>query len=111
VVRTRKELPRFFQDTRGEWRQPGVPAMEIFEGVRDARALTASWEDEYNTQRPHSSLGYQTDLPPLNEATWGARILGDHTMTMLKRQLKQVMEQVGCERVTDLPKHLVPSSA
>lgn len=35
-------------------------AMEIFEGVRDARALTASWRDEYNTQRPHSSLGYQT---------------------------------------------------
>lgn len=32
---------------------------------------------------------------------------GNHTMTMLKRQLKQVMEQVGCERVTDLPKHLV----
>jgi transposase InsO family protein len=35
-------------------------AMEIFDGVRDARALTASWRDEYNTQRPHSSLGYQT---------------------------------------------------
>jgi putative transposase len=35
-------------------------AMEIFDGVRDARALTASWKDEYNTQRPHSSLGYQT---------------------------------------------------
>lgn len=32
---------------------------------------------------------------------------GDHTMTMLKRQLKQVMEQVGCERVADLPRHLV----
>ena len=32
---------------------------------------------------------------------------GDHTMTMLKRQIKQVMEQVGCERVADLPKHLV----
>lgn len=32
---------------------------------------------------------------------------GDHTMAMLKRQLKQVMEQVGCERVTDFPKHLV----
>ncbi|MBB5035121.1 alpha-hydroxy acid oxidase [Prosthecobacter vanneervenii] len=31
----------------------------------------------------------------------------DHTMTMLKRQIKQVMEQVGCERVADLPKHLV----
>jgi putative transposase len=35
-------------------------AMEIFDGVRDARALTASWKDQYNTQRPHSSLGYQT---------------------------------------------------
>ena len=35
-------------------------AMEIFEGVRDARTLSASWRDEYNTQRPHSSLGYQT---------------------------------------------------
>jgi len=35
-------------------------AMEIFEGVRDARSLTVSWRDEYNTQRPHSSLGYQT---------------------------------------------------
>jgi putative transposase len=35
-------------------------AMEIFEGVRDARLLTAQWRAEYNTQRPHSSLGYQT---------------------------------------------------
>ena len=32
---------------------------------------------------------------------------GDHTITMLKRQLQQVMEQVACERVTDFPKHLV----
>ena len=42
---------------------------------------------------------------------YGVAALGatgaDHTMTMLKRQLKQVMEQVGCERVADLPKHLV----
>jgi len=37
-------------------------AMEIFDGVRDARTLTASWRDEYNTQRPHSSLGYQTPV-------------------------------------------------
>ena len=41
-------------------RRWSVLAMEIFEGVRDARALTALWRDEYNTQRPHSSLGYQT---------------------------------------------------
>lgn len=32
---------------------------------------------------------------------------GDHTMTMLKRQLQQVMEQVACERINDLPNHLV----
>lgn len=32
---------------------------------------------------------------------------GDHTITMLKRQLQQVMEQVACERVEDFPKHLI----
>ena len=31
---------------------------------------------------------------------------GDHTATMLKRQLQQVMEQVGCPSPNDLPKHL-----
>jgi len=32
---------------------------------------------------------------------------GDHAFTMLKRQLQQVMEQIGCPRVADLPRHLV----
>jgi L-lactate dehydrogenase (cytochrome) len=32
---------------------------------------------------------------------------GTHTITMLKRQLQQVMEQVACERSADFPKHLV----
>ena len=32
---------------------------------------------------------------------------GAHTITMLKRQLQQVMEQVACERVADFPKHLI----
>jgi L-lactate dehydrogenase (cytochrome) len=31
---------------------------------------------------------------------------GDHTLTMLKRQLQQVMEQVACEKVHDFPNHL-----
>lgn len=35
---------------------------------------------------------------------------GRHTICMLKKQLQQVMEQVGCEKVTDFPKHLIPSS-
>ncbi|MDP0492398.1 MAG: alpha-hydroxy acid oxidase [Verrucomicrobiota bacterium JB023] len=32
---------------------------------------------------------------------------GMHTITLLKRQLQQVMEQVGCEQVTNLPDHLL----
>lgn len=32
---------------------------------------------------------------------------GHHTFEMLKKQLQQVMEQIGCERVSDLPKHLI----
>lgn len=33
---------------------------ELFRGLRDAKALAASWKNEYNHRRPHSSLGYQT---------------------------------------------------
>lgn len=32
---------------------------------------------------------------------------GDHVAGLLKVQLRQVMEQVGCERVADLPRHLL----
>ncbi len=35
---------------------------------------------------------------------------GDHTIAMLKTQFKQVMDQLCCERVEDLPRHLLPSS-
>lgn len=31
---------------------------------------------------------------------------GDHTISILKRQLQQVMEQICCERVEDFPLHL-----
>lgn len=34
---------------------------------------------------------------------------GSHTITMIKRQLQQVMEQVACPRVSDFPKHLIRS--
>jgi len=36
---------------------------------------------------------------------------GEHTVTMLKRQLQQVMEQLACERITDFPKHLLQDTA
>ena len=32
---------------------------------------------------------------------------GHHTIEMLKKQVQQVMEQIGCEKVEDLPKHLI----
>ncbi len=32
---------------------------------------------------------------------------GDHTIAILKTQLQQVMEQLCCERVEDLPQHLI----
>ncbi len=32
---------------------------------------------------------------------------GDHTIGMLKIQIQQVLEQIGCERITNLPQHLV----
>ncbi|MEX0274483.1 MAG: alpha-hydroxy-acid oxidizing protein, partial [Flavobacteriaceae bacterium] len=31
---------------------------------------------------------------------------GNHTISLLKAQFKQVMEQIGCERTTDLPNFL-----
>lgn len=32
---------------------------------------------------------------------------GDHTIAILKRQLQQVLEQLCCENVEDLPKHII----
>ena len=32
---------------------------------------------------------------------------GNHTLTMLKRQLQQVMEQIACEKTSDFPEHLI----
>ncbi len=32
---------------------------------------------------------------------------GDHTISLLRTQLKQVMEQLGCARIQDLPQHLI----
>lgn len=32
---------------------------------------------------------------------------GDHTISLLKTELQQVMEQICCEKVTDFPNHLI----
>jgi len=36
---------------------------------------------------------------------------GNHTIGMLKTQLKQVMDQLGCESVKELKHHLSPNHA
>jgi transposase InsO family protein len=38
---------------------------EIFDTILEARVLTEQWRKQYNTIRPHSSLGYK---PPAPEA-------------------------------------------
>ncbi len=35
---------------------------------------------------------------------------GQHTIAILKTQLKQVMDQLGCDRIQELPQHLVGSA-
>ncbi len=32
---------------------------------------------------------------------------GDHVISMLKTQLMRVMDQICCEKVVDLPKHII----
>jgi len=32
---------------------------------------------------------------------------GDHTISILKVQLKQVMDQICCEKTEDISKHLI----
>jgi hypothetical protein len=34
--------------------------MHAFRDLREARSLTSAYREDYNHQRPHSSLGYQT---------------------------------------------------
>src|SRR6266436_10037666 len=36
---------------------------EIFYSLKEAQILTERWRVEYNTQRPHSALGYKPPAP------------------------------------------------
>jgi transposase InsO family protein len=40
---------------------------EIFYSLKEAQILTERWRVEYNTERPHSALGYR---PPAPQAIW-----------------------------------------
>ncbi len=41
----------------------------LFHGLAHARAVIAEWVDDYNTERPHSALGYETPAAFANELT------------------------------------------
>ena len=40
---------------------------DIFYTVKEAQVIIEKWRQEYNTVRPHSSLGYR---PPAPEVIW-----------------------------------------
>lgn len=48
---------RFYSRLRDEFL-----ALEVFENLPSARALTAAWREDYNHARPHNSLGYMTPV-------------------------------------------------
>lgn len=66
-----------WQNGYAESFNPGAPgrdellAVEIFETLKQAKALAEHWRLEYNHRRPHSSLDYQT--PAAFAATCGPR--------------------------------------
>ncbi len=41
---------------------------EIFDTLLEAKVLIERWRLEYNTQRPHSSLGYRPPAPEVNSS-------------------------------------------
>ena len=56
---------------------------EIFDTLWEAKVLIERWRKEYNTIRPHSSLGYR---PPAPEAIW--------TQAAASATLQQPLESV-----------------
>lgn len=59
---------------------------EVFDTVLEAKIIVEQWREEYNTERPHSSLGY---VPPAPEA----KLLFQKNQLVLNREFTNI--QVG----------------
>jgi len=46
--------------------------MEVFTSLAEAKVIVERWRRDYNTERPHSSLGYQT--PNEYKTAWRDRL-------------------------------------
>src|SRR5690606_30962600 len=49
----------FIESLNGTFRQECLDA-EVFTSIDDAKSKIETWRTEYNTERPHSSIGYRT---------------------------------------------------
>ena len=63
--------------------------MEIFGNIREAVVVAEKWRKFYNSERPHSSLGYQT--PDEFKQDWDKRqkLLKNETMRKLAMPMAQ----------------------
>jgi transposase InsO family protein len=65
---------------------------EIFYNLKEAQVIIERWRQEYNTFRPHSSLGY---LPPAPEA-----LLTPPEMTLQTWLIRKEMDRQSVQRLT-----------
>lgn len=86
-----KECGTIYIEPGSPWENPYIESFNgklreeclnryAFANVREARQIIEAWRVEYNTYRPHSSLGY---LTPAEFATHTARLLRDAACTSL----------------------------
>lgn len=59
----------------------------LFFGLDHARSAIAEWRQDFNTARPHSSLGYRTRRPSPDPSPQPAPNLRSSTATRLRRLL------------------------
>lgn len=66
---------------------------ELFADLREAKALAAAWQRDYNRRRPHSSPGDQTRGRPTQRGAarpnWGRRPQTPGFFTLLPRRIER----------------------